>query len=55
MGKGDKKTKRGKIFSGSHGKARPKPQTLNKFEKESGKENKEGKDNKDNKNKKEDK
>ena len=24
MGKGDKKTKRGKIFKGSHGKTRPK-------------------------------
>ncbi len=24
MGKGDKKTKRGKIFIGSHGKTRPK-------------------------------
>lgn len=25
MGKGDKKTKRGKIFAGSYGKTRPKP------------------------------
>ena len=25
MGKGDKRTKRGKIFAGSFGKARPKP------------------------------
>lgn len=25
MGKGDKKTKRGKIFAGSYGKSRPKP------------------------------
>jgi 30S ribosomal protein S31 len=25
MGKGDKKTKRGKIFAGSFGKVRPKP------------------------------
>lgn len=41
MGKGDKKTKRGKIFVGSYGKSRPKPQTLTKLEKESGKENKE--------------
>ncbi len=30
MGRGDKKTKRGKIFAGSHGKARPKPKTVNK-------------------------
>lgn len=52
MGKGDKKTKRGKIFVGSYGKARPKPQTLSKIEKESGKE---GKDNKEPKKKKEDK
>jgi len=25
MGKGDKRTRRGKIFAGSHGKTRPKP------------------------------
>ena len=25
MGKGDKRTRRGKIFSGSYGKTRPKP------------------------------
>ncbi len=54
MGKGDRKTKRGKIFVGSYGKSRPKPQTLAKLEKESGKEGKDNKDNKDNK-KKEDK
>ncbi|MDH3493462.1 MAG: 30S ribosomal protein THX [Acidobacteriota bacterium] len=30
MGKGDKKTKRGKIFNGSFGKARPKPKKLRK-------------------------
>ncbi len=28
MGRGDKKTKRGKIFAGSHGKSRPKPKTV---------------------------
>jgi 30S ribosomal protein S31 len=27
MGKGDKRTKRGKIFAGSYGKSRPKPHT----------------------------
>lgn len=43
MGKGDKRSKRGKIFAGSYGKARPKPQKLAKLEKESGKENKETK------------
>lgn len=48
MGKGDRKTKRGKIFVGSYGKSRPKPQTLSKLEKEAGKE---GKDNKDTKKK----
>ncbi len=40
MGKGDKKTKRGKIFVGSYGKHRPTPQKLRKLEKESGKEDK---------------
>lgn len=30
MGKGDKKTKRGKIFAGSYGKSRPKKATGNK-------------------------
>lgn len=29
MGKGDKKTKRGKIFRGTHGKSRPKPKKKN--------------------------
>jgi 30S ribosomal protein S31 len=27
MGKGDKRTRRGKIFVGSYGKSRPKPHT----------------------------
>lgn len=43
MGKGDKRTKRGKIFLGSYGKVRPKPQKLAKLEKESGKEDKDNK------------
>ena len=30
MGKGDKRTKRGKIFRGSFGKKRPKSETLRK-------------------------
>jgi 30S ribosomal protein S31 len=30
MGKGDKKSKRGKIFAGSYGKVRPKPNKLKK-------------------------
>ena len=30
MGKGDKKTKRGKIFAGTYGKSRPKPQMKRK-------------------------
>ncbi len=29
MGKGDKKTKRGKIFRGSYGKTRPRKKTKN--------------------------
>ncbi len=51
MGKGDKRSKRGKIFAGSYGKSRPKPQTLAKIEKEAGKEGKDdkGKKEKDNK------
>jgi 30S ribosomal protein S31 len=28
MGKGDKKTKKGKIFRGSHGKTRPKKKVI---------------------------
>lgn len=31
MGKGDKKTKRGKIIAGSHGKTRPKKSKLAKI------------------------
>jgi len=30
MGKGDRRTKRGKIFQGSNGKTRPKPKQLKK-------------------------
>ena len=30
MGKGDRKTKRGKIFQGTNGKTRPKPKQLKK-------------------------
>ena len=30
MGKGDKKTKKGKIFRGSHGKTRPKKKNQKK-------------------------
>jgi 30S ribosomal protein S31 len=30
MGKGDRRTKRGKIFRGSSGKTRPKPKTKKK-------------------------
>lgn len=48
MGKGDKKTKRGKIFAGSYGKSRPKPQKLAKLKKEAGQDS-------DDKKKKEDK
>ena len=33
MGKGDRKTKRGKIFQGSNGKTRPKPKTKRKRKK----------------------
>jgi 30S ribosomal protein S31 len=29
MGKGDKRTKKGKIFAGSYGKSRPKPKPKN--------------------------
>lgn len=31
MGKGDKKSKKGKIFKGSYGKSRPKPKKLRKL------------------------
>ena len=34
MGKGDKRTKRGKIFRGSYGKSRPKPKKLKKSKEE---------------------
>jgi len=33
MGKGDKRTKKGKIISGSYGKSRPKNSNKNKTEK----------------------
>lgn len=39
MGRGDRKTKKGKIFRGSHGKSRPKPGKKNKVV-SSAKENK---------------
>lgn len=42
MGKGDKRTRRGKIFAGSFGKTRPKKKTKSA-------ENKENAENKDNK------
>ncbi len=32
MGKGDKRTKRGKIFKGSFGKSRPKPRQVRKLQ-----------------------
>ena len=42
MGKGDKKSRRGKIFAGSFGKTRPKKKIKNKAEKKENKpENKE--------------
>lgn len=42
MGKGDKKSKRGKIFAGSYGKTRPKKKDNKKSEnKENKSENKE--------------
>ena len=40
MGRGDKKTKRGKIFAGSHGKAHPKPKTVAKHKAENNSETK---------------
>ncbi|CAN5372962.1 hypothetical protein BH20ACI1_BH20ACI1_23490 [soil metagenome] len=43
MGKGDKKSKRGKIFAGSYGKTRPKKKNNKKSENKDDKsENKEG-------------
>lgn len=40
MGKGDKKTKRGKIFAGSYGKSRPKKKSKTQSKGNSDKENK---------------
>ena len=40
MGKGDKKTKRGKIFAGSYGKSRPKKADKKSEDKENKSENK---------------
>lgn len=37
MGKGDRKTKKGKIFSGSYGNARPKKSKKRKIKMEAGK------------------
>jgi 30S ribosomal protein S31 len=34
MGKGDPKTRRGKIFKGTYGKSRPSPQALRRRKKE---------------------
>lgn len=45
MGRGDKKTKRGKIFRGTFGKARPKPKKFKtKKNKEESSKNKEDKE-----------
>lgn len=41
MGRGDKKTRRGKIFAGSFGKTRPKKKNKNTAKKENNTENKE--------------
>ncbi len=41
MGKGDKKSKRGKIFAGSYGKSRPKKKNDKSKDKENKSENKE--------------
>ncbi len=43
MGRGDKRTRRGKIFAGSFGKTRPKKKTKNTENKESNSENKDNK------------
>lgn len=48
MGKGDKKTKRGKIFAGSYGKHRLKAKDIDKIKKEKGKDESDGKDKKTN-------
>ena len=37
MGRGDKRTKKGKIFKGSHGKAHPKKKNENKDQKKESK------------------
>lgn len=41
MGRGDKKSRRGKIFAGSHGKTRPKKKNLKKKTNTENTENKE--------------
>lgn len=41
MGKGDKRTRRGKIFAGSFGKTRPKKKNKNTEKRENNPENKE--------------
>jgi 30S ribosomal protein S31 len=41
MGKGDKKSRRGKIFAGSYGKTRPKKKNKNAEKQESNSENQE--------------
>ena len=45
MGKGDKKTKRGKTFAGSYGKSRPKPKKLQKQKREEAQNSDNKKDN----------
>ena len=44
MGKGDKKTRRGKIFRGTYGKTRPKPKKFKVKKKEETSKNKENKE-----------
>ena len=41
MGKGDQRTRRGKIFAGTHGKTRPKKKNQDKKKEEKKAENKE--------------
>ena len=43
MGKGDKKSKRGKIFAGSYGKSRPKKKNNKSENKENKSDNKDSK------------
>ncbi len=43
MGKGDKKSKRGKIFAGSYGKTRPKSKNKKSKDTENNSENKDNK------------